>query len=105
MATADHGLGGLHHRWVSVDLHLAEVIACCEELVAVRMWLSLAVAVVDIGAIHAFLPDTLGGPRDRASVSLPFHVPQCCSSIRLLPALEDIIVENLVVAIVGPDVP
>ena len=67
VASANHGLGGLHHRWVSVDLHLAEVIASGEELVAVRMGVTGAVAVVDIGAVHAPGPDTLGGPRDRAS--------------------------------------
>jgi|DEB0MinimDraft_12_1074336.scaffolds.fasta_scaffold01989_9 hypothetical protein len=76
-AVASQGktLGVLNHAWVAIEPDSAKVVTGCEQLVSVLVREGRgAIAMVDVGAIHALLPDALGGPLEDAGVGGPFKV-------------------------------
>lgn len=79
---------------------MAEVIACCEHTVAIRMVLPGPIAMVNFCTIKALSPDSLGSPGDRACGSFPFYVSQLQFSAWHLLACSNIVEEELIFIIV-----
>ena len=60
--------------------------------------------MVDLGAVNTLGPDALGGPRDWARGSLPFGIAEGVRAGRVLLLSRNIVIENLVRPVVGPQV-
>lgn len=63
-----------------------------------------SVAMVDFGTVDVLGPNSLSGPRDRASGSIPLYIAEGGWARRLLLLSGDVVEKNFIGSVIRPQV-